>query len=154
MNLASAPPQARRSRRPDPDLSRGAAPTSIRSCVRGVGSALPARVVPNAELAAKVDTSDEWIVQRTGIRQRYVAGPGETTSSLAVKAARGALRSGGLEAVDIDLVIVATSTPDYTFPAVATQVQADLGIVDGAAFDLQAVCSGFVYAVATVDKFL
>jgi 3-oxoacyl-[acyl-carrier-protein] synthase-3 len=90
MNLASAPPQARRSRRPDPDLSRGAAPASIRSCVRGVGSALPARVVPNEELAAKVDTSDEWIVQRTGIRQRYVAGPGETTSTLAAKAAEAA----------------------------------------------------------------
>jgi len=154
MNLASAPPQARRSRRPDPDLSRGAAPASIRSCVRGVGSALPARVVPNEELAAKVDTSDEWIVQRTGIRQRYVAGPGETTSTLAAKAAEAALGAGGLKPADIDLIIVATSTPDLTFPAVATQVQAHLGIVDGAAFDLQAVCTGFVYAVATADKFL
>ena len=83
MNLASPPPQARRSRRPDPDFSREAAVASIRSCVRGVGSALPARAVTNAELAMKVDTSDEWIVQRTGIRQRYVAGPGETTSTLA-----------------------------------------------------------------------
>ncbi len=93
-------------------------------------------------------------MQRTGIRQRYVAGPDETTSSLALKAAQAALRSGGLEAADIDLVIVATSTPDYTFPAVATQVQAGLGIVEGAAFDLQAVCSGFVYAVVTAEKFL
>ena len=131
-----------------------AAPGSIRACVRGSGSALPARVVSNAELATKVDTSDEWIVQRTGIRQRYVAGPDETTSSLALKAAQAALRSGGLAAADIDLVIVATSTPDYTFPAVATQVQAALGIVEGAAFDLQAVCSGFVYAVVTAEKFL
>src|SRR5271168_4920040 len=153
MNLASAPPQARRSRRPDPDLSRGAAPASIRSCVRGVGGALPARAVPNAELAAKVDTSDEWIVQRTGIRQRYVAGADETTSTLAAKAAKAALGAGGLEARDIDLIIVATSTPDLTFPAVATQVQAHLGIVEGAAFDLQAVCTGFVYAVATADTF-
>ena len=118
------------------------------------GAALPARVVSNAELATKVDTSDEWIVQRTGIRQRYIAGPDETTSSLALKAAQAALRSGGLEAADIDLVIVATSTPDYTFPAVATQVQAALGIVEGVAFDLQAVCSGFVFAVVTAEKFL
>jgi 3-oxoacyl-[acyl-carrier-protein] synthase-3 len=110
--------------------------------------------VPNSELAKKVDTSDEWIVQRTGIRQRYVAGEGETTSTLAAEAARAALRSSGLEASDIDLVVVATSTPDYTFPSVGTQVQADLGIVEGAAFDLQAVCTGFVYAVAAADNFL
>ena len=154
MNLASPPPQTRRSRRPAPDLSGGPAPASIRSCVRGVGAALPARVVSNEELAAAVDTSDEWIVQRTGIRQRYIAGAGETTSSLAAKAAEAALAAGGLEPADIDLVIVATSTPDFTFPAVATQVQAHLGIVEGAAFDLQAVCTGFVYAVATADKFL
>ena len=154
MNLASPPPVVRRARRPEPQQSRSGAPASIRACVRGVGSALPTRAVSNAELATRVDTSDEWIVQRTGIRQRYVAGPDETTSSLAVNAARAALRSGGLKAVDIDLVIVATSTPDFTFPAVATQVQADLGIVEGAAFDLQAVCTGFVYAVVTADKFL
>jgi 3-oxoacyl-[acyl-carrier-protein] synthase III len=126
----------------------------LRSCVRGVGAALPARVVTNAELAHKVDTSDAWIQQRTGIKQRYVAGEGETTASLATKAAGAALRHAGLEPSTIDLVVVATSTPDYTFPAVATQVQANLGIVDGAAFDLQAVCTGFVYAVATADKFL
>ena len=154
MNLASPPPQASRSRRPGPDLSLGPAHAAIRSCVRGVGSALPARVVPNSELAMKIDTSDEWIVQRTGIRQRYVAGEGETTSTLATKAAEAALGAAGVKAADIDLVIVATSTPDLTFPAVATQVQAALGVVEGAAFDLQAVCTGFVYAVATADKFL
>jgi 3-oxoacyl-[acyl-carrier-protein] synthase-3 len=126
----------------------------IRSCVRGVGAALPARIVTNAELAETVDTSDEWIQQRTGIKQRYVAGEGETTASLATKAAQAALRHAGLGASAIDLVVVATSTPDYTFPAVATQVQASLGIVEGAAFDMQAVCTGFVYAVATADKFL
>ena len=154
MSLASPLSSVRRARRPGPEADGDGAPASIRSCVRGVGAALPARAVSNAELATRVDTSDEWIVQRTGIRQRYVAGPDETTSSLALKAARAALRSGGLEAADIDLVIVATSTPDYTFPAVATQVQADLGIVEGAAFDLQAVCTGFVYAVVTAEKFL
>jgi 3-oxoacyl-[acyl-carrier-protein] synthase-3 len=150
MSLASPPPIDRRTRGPELDASRDRAPT-IRACVRGAGSALPRRVVSNAELATKVDTSDEWIVQRTGIRQRYIADPDETTSSLALKAAQAALRSGGLEAADIDLVVVATSTPDYTFPAVATQVQAALGIVEGAAFDMQAVCSGFVYAVVTAD---
>ncbi len=108
----------------------------------------------NEELAQSIDTSDAWIQQRTGIKQRYVAGEGETTSTLATRAAEAALRHAGLAAADIDLVIVATATPDYTFPAVATQVQANLGIVEGAAFDLQAVCTGFVYAVATADKFL
>ena len=154
MNLASPPPSVRRSSRLQPESSRAAPPATIRACVGGAGSALPARAVSNAELATRVDTSDEWIVQRTGIRQRYLAGPGETTSSLATEAAQAALRSSGLKAVDIDLVIVATSTPDYTFPAVATQVQAELGIVEGAAFDLQAVCTGFVYAVVTAEKFL
>ena len=124
------------------------------SCVRGVGAAFPARVVPNAELAKTIDTSDEWIRQRTGIAQRYVAGEGETTSTLATASAEAALRQAGLAAGDIDLVIVATATPDYTFPAVAAQVQANLGIVEGAAFDLQAVCTGFVYALVTADKFL
>ncbi len=127
---------------------------NLRSCVRGVGAALPARIVTNDELARSVDTSDAWIQQRTGIKQRYVAGEGETTSTLATRAAEAALRHAGLAAADIDLIIVATSTPDYTFPAVATQVQANLGIVEGAAFDLQAVCTGFVYAIATADKFL
>ena len=122
--------------------------------MRGVGAFLPQRVIDNAEMARMVDTSDEWIVQRTGIRQRHIAAEGETTSTLAVKAAEAALADAGLGAGDIDLVIVATSTPDYTFPAVATQVQADLGMTHGAAFDLQAVCSGFVFAVATADKFL
>jgi 3-oxoacyl-[acyl-carrier-protein] synthase III len=126
----------------------------LRSCVRGVGAALPVRIVNNAELAQRLDTSDEWIQQRTGIKQRYVAGDGETTASLATKAAEAALRHAGLGPSAIDLIVVATSTPDYTFPAVATQVQANLGIVEGAAFDLQAVCTGFVYAVATADKFL
>jgi 3-oxoacyl-[acyl-carrier-protein] synthase III len=126
----------------------------LRSCVRGVGAALPARIVTNDELARSLDTSDAWIQQRTGIKQRYVAGEGETTSTLATRAAEGALRHAGLAAADIDLVVVATATPDYTFPAVATQVQANLGIVEGAAFDLQAVCTGFVYALATADKFL
>ena len=128
--------------------------STLRSCVRGVGAALPARFVPNSEIVKTVDTSDEWIQQRTGIKQRYVAGEGETTSTLATKAAEAALRHAGLAAADVDLILVATATPDYTFPAVATQVQANLGVVEGAAFDLQAVCAGFVYAVATADKFL
>ena len=101
-----------------------------------------------------MDTSDEWIRQRTGIAQRYVAGEGETTSTLATRAAEEALRRAGLKPEAIDLIVVATSTPDYTFPATATQVQANLGITEGVAFDLQAVCSGFVFAVTTADKFL
>jgi 3-oxoacyl-[acyl-carrier-protein] synthase-3 len=125
-----------------------------RSVISGVGSYLPARVMLNAELARRLDTSDEWIVQRTGITQRYIAAPGETTSVLATRAAEAALRRAGCEAADIDLIIVATATPDYTFPATATQVQAALGIRHGVAFDLQAVCSGFVFALATADKFL
>src|ERR1700730_9074138 len=123
MSLASPPPVDRRARGSELEASRDRAPGSIRACVRGSGAALPARVVSNAELATKVDTSDEWIVQRTGIRQRYVAGPDETTSSLALRAAQAALRSGGLEAGDIDLVIVATSTPDYTLSPGATPGQ-------------------------------
>ena len=129
-------------------------PTCKRSVVVGIGAYLPERLLTNADLAEIVDTSDEWIVQRTGIRQRHIAGEGETTSILATKAAARALASAGLEGSDIDLVIVATSTPDFTFPATATQVQAALGIRRGAAFDLQAVCSGFVFALATADKFL
>ena len=128
--------------------------SALRSVVRGVGGYLPKRRVTNAELAEKLDTSDEWIVQRTGITQRYIVSDGETTSTLATEAARSALADAGVRAGDVDLVIVATSTPDYTFPSVATQVQASLGIAGGTAFDLQAVCSGFVFAMATADKFL
>ena len=126
----------------------------LRSVVRGLGACLPKRCVSNAEMETLVDTTDAWIVQRTGITQRYIAGPHETTSTLATKAAQAALADAGKSAQDIDLVIVATSTPDYTFPATATQVQAALGMTHGAAFDLQAVCSGFVFAVTTADKFL
>jgi len=128
--------------------------TVHRSVVRGVGSYLPARTLANAELAQMVDTSDEWIVQRTGIRERHIAATGEKTSDLAIAAAKAALANAGMTAADIDLVIVATSTPDLTFPATATTVQAELGITRGAAFDLQAVCSGFVYAISTADQYL
>lgn len=126
----------------------------LRSHILGCGSYLPARIVTNAELAERVDTSDEWIVQRTGIRQRHVAAEDEPTSVLALKAAQAALADAGMDASEIDLIIVATATPDHTFPATATQIQAALGISGGAAFDLQAVCSGFVFALATADKFL
>jgi 3-oxoacyl-[acyl-carrier-protein] synthase-3 len=128
--------------------------TVYRSVVRGVGSYLPARTLTNAELATMVDTSDEWIVQRTGIRERHVAAKDEKTSDLAIAAARAALANAGLTASDIDLIVLATSTPDLTFPATATTVQAALGITRGAAFDLQAVCSGFVFAISTADKYL
>jgi 3-oxoacyl-[acyl-carrier-protein] synthase-3 len=127
---------------------------NIRSVVRGIGSYLPARKVSNADLEKIVDTTDDWIVQRTGIRHRHIADEGETTSMLAIHAARAALENAGLTANDIDLVIVGTATPDYTFPSVATQVQAGIGMHHGVAFDLQAVCSGFVFALATADKFL
>jgi 3-oxoacyl-[acyl-carrier-protein] synthase III len=126
----------------------------IRSVLRGCGSALPRRSMTNDDLAKIVDTTDAWITERTGIRSRHIAGDGETTRSLAVAAARKALTHAAIDASEIDLVIVATSTPDNTFPATATQVQADLGIKQGAAFDLQAVCSGFVYALATADNFI
>ncbi len=125
--------------------------TARRSIVLGCGSYLPSRIVTNAELARKVDTSDEWIVQRTGIHERRIAAPGELTSQMAVHAARAALAHAHLDAQSIDLIVLATSTPDNTFPASAVSVQADLGITHGAAFDLQAVCSGFVYALATAD---
>lgn len=128
--------------------------TVYRSVVRGVGSYLPARTLTNAELAKMVDTSDEWIVQRTGIRERHIAAKDEKTSDLAIAAAKSALSNAGMTAADIDLIVVATSTPDLTFPATATTVQAALGISRGAAFDLQAVCSGFVYAMATTDQYL
>ncbi len=126
----------------------------LRSVVVGLGSYLPKRIVSNADLEKSLDTSDAWIVQRTGIKQRHVAAEDEPTSRLGLYAAQAALMDAGLEASDLDLVIVATSTPDYTFPAVATQIQAGLGMTHGAAFDLQAVCSGFVFALATADKFL
>ncbi len=126
----------------------------IRSVFRGSGSALPARVVPNAKLAETVDTSDEWIVERTGIRQRYIASEDETTASLAIDASRAALADAGMDAAEIDLIILATATPDNTFPATATKVQAALGCTGGIAFDVQAVCSGFLYALATADSLL
>jgi 3-oxoacyl-[acyl-carrier-protein] synthase III len=126
----------------------------IRSVIKGVGTSLPARVMTNADISKIVDTSHEWIVERTGIHARHIAGEGETTRSLAVAASRKALDDAGMSAADIDLIIVATSTPDNTFPATATMVQADLGITRGAAFDLQAVCSGFVYALSTADAMI
>ncbi|WP_341631139.1 beta-ketoacyl-ACP synthase III [Sphingomonas agri] len=125
-----------------------------RSIVAGAGSALPRRKVTNAELAATVDTSDEWIVERTGIRSRYIAGEGETTGSLAAEAARRALASAGIEAADIDLIVLATATPDQTFPSTATKVQAALGINDCIAFDVHAVCTGFLYALSIADSML
>ena len=127
---------------------------SLRSVVLGCGSYLPQRIVTNAELAAKIDTSDEWIVQRTGIRERHIAADDEFTSHLAIKAANAALANAGIDAQAIDLIVLATSTPDNTFPATAVAVQSGLGITRGAAFDLQAVCSGFVFALATADNFL
>jgi 3-oxoacyl-[acyl-carrier-protein] synthase-3 len=128
--------------------------TAIRSVVLGCGSYLPEQILTNAELAARVDTSDEWIVQRTGIRERHIAAEGEFTSHLAIKAARAALHHARIDAQAIDLIVLATSTPDSTFPATAVAVQHGLGINHGAAFDLQAVCSGFVFALATADNFL
>jgi 3-oxoacyl-[acyl-carrier-protein] synthase-3 len=136
----------------DPHVTSKA--TCWRPVVLGVGAYLPERVLRNADLEAMLDTTDEWIVQRTGIRQRHIAAEGETTSMLATRAARAALDQAGCQASDIELIIVATSTPDYTFPSVATQVQAALGNTDGAAFDVQAVCSGFLFALATAEKFL
>ncbi|HEV2557256.1 MAG TPA: beta-ketoacyl-ACP synthase III [Microvirga sp.] len=126
----------------------------IRSVVRGVGSYLPEKLVTNHDLEARVATSHEWIVQRTGIEQRHIAADHETTSYLGIKAARAALDDAGMTPEEIDLVVVATSTPDYTFPSTATIVQEGLGIHGGAAFDVQAVCTGFVYAVSVADKFI
>ena len=125
-----------------------------RSVVLGVGSALPKRRVTNEELAQSVDTSDEWIVARTGIRSRYLAGDGETTASLATEAARSALDHAGVAASDIDLIVLATATPDQTFPSSATKVQAALGIRDCIAFDVHAVCTGFLYALSVADSML
>jgi len=126
----------------------------IRSIVTGTGSALPTRRVSNDELAQEVDTSDEWIVERTGIRFRHIAGPEETTATLAADAAKAAIAAAGLSAQDIDLIVLATATPDQTFPATATKVQAMLGINDCVAFDVAAVCSGFLYAVQVADAML
>jgi 3-oxoacyl-[acyl-carrier-protein] synthase-3 len=126
----------------------------LRSAVMGCGSYLPARVLSNAELARSVETSDEWIVQRTGIRERRIAAPGEVTSALAIAAARAALEHAKIDAQSIDLIVLATSTPDNTFPATAVTIQAGLGITHGAAFDVQAVCTGFIYALAIVDGML
>ncbi|HEY7665850.1 MAG TPA: beta-ketoacyl-ACP synthase III [Xanthobacteraceae bacterium] len=128
--------------------------TMLRSVVLGCGSYLPSRVLSNAELSRMVDTSDEWITQRTGIRQRHIAAEGETTSDMAIAAARAALAAADVPAQSIDLIVLATSTPDNTFPAAAVSVQAGLGITGGAAFDLQAVCSGFVFGLSTIDGLL
>lgn len=128
--------------------------TVTRSVVLGCGSYLPQRVLTNDELARKVDTSDEWIAQRTGIRERHIAAPGEVTSDMGLKAAQAALAAAGTDAQAIDLILLATATPDNTFPASAVSIQAGLGITHGAAFDLQAVCSGFVYGLAVADGLL
>jgi 3-oxoacyl-[acyl-carrier-protein] synthase-3 len=125
-----------------------------RSQILGCGSYLPDRILTNSELAERIETSDAWIAARTGIRQRHIAGDGELTSDLAVRAAERALSVTGVAAVDVDLIVLATTTPDDTFPATATQVQAKLGITRGVAFDLQAVCSGFVFAIAVADNFI
>jgi 3-oxoacyl-[acyl-carrier-protein] synthase III len=128
--------------------------TVRRACIIGTGSYLPSRILSNAELAAKVDTSDEWIIERTGIRKRHIAADGEFTSDLAAEAARRALAAAGISADDIDLIIVATATPDQTFPSCATVVQHKLNMVKGIAFDVGAVCSGFLYALSVADAML
>lgn len=127
---------------------------TIRSVVVGCGSYLPSRALTNAELVGMVDTSDEWIVQRTGIRERHIAASGELTSDLALHAARAALTAADIDPQSIDLIVLGTATPDNTFPASAVSVQAGLGITKGVAFDIQAVCSGFVFALATADNFI
>lgn len=128
--------------------------TILRSVIRGCGAYLPEKVVTNEELSRLVDTTDDWITDRTGIKERHIAAEGELTSDLGVAAARRALEAAEIDAKDIDLIILATSTPDQTFPATAVSIQATLGITQGAAFDIQAVCSGFVYALSTADNFL
>ena len=128
--------------------------TKTRTIIRGVGGYLPEKILTNAELATMVDTSDEWIQQRVGIKERHIAAEGQFTSDLAVEAARKAMAAAGVTPDDIDLIVVATTTPDYTFPAAATLVQMKLGMHHGMAFDIQAVCSGFVYAVATADSYI
>ncbi len=126
----------------------------IRSVVRGIGSALPKRVMKNTDFEGIIETSDEWIVQRTGIRERHIAGDDETTVSLGAAAARAAIENAGLQPTDIDLVLLATSTPNHTFPASAVEIQRELGITKGFAFDMQAVCSGFIYAITTADLYI
>lgn len=126
----------------------------IRSVVAGCGSYLPQRALPNAELSQMVDTTDEWIQERTGIKNRHIAAKGELTSDLALAAAQAALADAGMDAQEVDTIILATTTPDNTFPATATTVQARLGMHHGAAFDIQAVCSGFVYALTIADSFI
>jgi len=128
--------------------------TARRAAIAGSGSALPARCVSNAELAETVDTTDEWIVERTGIRNRYIAAEHETTSTLATEAARKALAAAGIPAQEVGLIVLATSTPDQTFPSSATKVQAALGIDDCVAFDVQAVCSGFLYALSVAESMI
>jgi 3-oxoacyl-[acyl-carrier-protein] synthase III len=125
-----------------------------RACVVGWGAALPTRRVTNAELAQTIDTSEEWIIQRSGIRERRIAGEGEKTSDLAIAAAQAALARAGMTGSDLDLIVLATTTPDQTFPATAVRVQAALGMTKGAAFDVQAVCSGFVYALSVADSMI
>ncbi|MEG6509567.1 beta-ketoacyl-ACP synthase III [Methyloligella sp. 2.7D] len=126
----------------------------LRTVVKGCGGYLPKHVMTNTEISELVSTTDDWITTRTGIKQRHIAGEGETTSSMGVEAAKAALANAGMAAEDIDLIVLATSTPDQTFPASAATIQAELGITNGAAFDMQAVCSGFVFALATVDNML
>ena len=128
--------------------------TAIRSRIAGIGTYLPEHVMLNADMARFVETSDEWIRERTGISQRHIAADGEFTSDLATHASRAALAHAGMDAGEIDLIVLATATPDLTFPATATMVQEKLGIRQGAAFDIQAVCSGFLYALATADNFI
>ncbi|MBO6688546.1 MAG: ketoacyl-ACP synthase III [Henriciella sp.] len=128
--------------------------SAIRSVIRGTGGYLPERVMTNAEMSTIVETSDEWIHERTGIRQRHIAADGELTSDLATKAAQSILRDASIAADDVDLIVLATTTPDKTFPATATAVQANLGTGPGAAFDVQAVCSGFLFALAAADSML
>jgi 3-oxoacyl-[acyl-carrier-protein] synthase-3 len=126
----------------------------IRSVIRGVGAHLPKRVMTNDDLARLVDTSDDWIKERTGIEQRHIAEPGELTSDLGIAASRQAIVRAGIDPVDVDLVMCATATPDRTFPATAVRIQSGLGVTKGAAFDVQAVCSGFIYALAVADNFI
>lgn len=128
--------------------------SSIRSVIRGVGAYLPERILTNEEISRRLDTSDEWIQERTGIKSRHIASDGEMTSDLGIKAAKSALIRAGIDPVDIDLLICATATPDRTFPSTAVRIQHAIGMTKGAAFDVQAVCSGFVFAMATADNFI